>query len=228
MYERNIFKYLINAEVFKRSIVQFLPKMEYVKDPNLYSRWHMSRKNALFKDIPAPQKRFSQKSPPKKLSKDSKVIAINPDNYWEQSEQIELNMKALNVSNNQKIKNFENDIFSVIKDNPAIKFYIFFPPKSIICLRKMSEDDIELRRYIMERLTSLPNVEFYDFESNEEVVTHLGNYQDPSHYYSHINDWMVECFVSKKDRVIPKDIGAFQKRFEHLWGEDVKIIHSKD
>jgi hypothetical protein len=204
--------------------MQLIPHLGCTKDVDGFARFNLPRKNALFKDIPPPQKRNKQKAQPQQSSKNSKFIATNPENYWEQSAQIELNMKGLNVSNNQKIQNFENDVFSVIKQNPQIKFYIFFPPRSIICLRQMREEDIELRRYIMERLTSLPNVEFYDFESNTEVVTHLGHYQDPSHYYGHINDWMVECFVSKKDHVTSNSIDAFQKRFEHLWSEDVKII----
>lgn len=111
--------------------------------------------------------------------------------------------------------NFDLNFYQIIKNNPKIKFKIFFPPYSILNFKALEERDkindiLEFKKYIYNTLLELENVNIYDFQS-EKIITHnLANYKDISHYHQNINNWLTEQIRDNKYLVTKEN------RDEHL------------
>ncbi|MDR1365652.1 MAG: hypothetical protein LBJ03_00970 [Holosporales bacterium] len=120
-------------------------------------------------------------------------------------------------------KNFYDDFLPFIKNNPSIKFIIFFPSYSLIAHKlnninnsKSRVGDREFRRTILTELTKLPNVKMFDFETDANVVANLDNYKDNNHYSKHVNAYMIESIAQGKNLVTPENIDGHQRKFADL------------
>ena len=45
-------------------------------------------------------------------------------------------------------------------------------------------------------LVQVPNIRFYAFDNNFDLVCNLDNYRDPGHYGEWVNSWILEQFQS--------------------------------
>ena len=100
---------------------------------------------------------------------------------------VNANMKKADFSFDVMKKNFDKNVYEIIKSNPNIKFDIFFPPYSILAWYDIDEqgwlkDALLLRKYIQDKLNSLNNAYLYDFQANIDFITNLNNYVDTTHY----------------------------------------------
>ncbi len=107
---------------------------------------------------------------------------------------------------NGQIHNFEQDVFTIIKQNPQIEFHLFFPPYSLAYYKlhyyaatKIFTLDAGLRKYMLLQLSLLPNVYLYDFETNIGIIANLDNYKDLTHYSGEISDLMIHSFSKKQN-----------------------------
>lgn len=97
-------------------------------------------------------------------------------------------------------ENMTQNVISIVKDNPEIAFYYFFPPYSIIWWEKAFYEG-NLRRQIQiyevasEMLLEYDNVHLFSFLDEYKVITDLDNYRDLEHYGQEINSKMLKDFA---------------------------------
>lgn len=98
----------------------------------------------------------------------------------------------------------------IVEDNPDTKFYIFYPPYSMITYLKESKEekfykDLEIKEFVEENLLKYKNVELYDFQIAKEITHNLDNYRDYSHYSPKINSLMLEYMFKDKKYLVTKE-----------------------
>ena len=122
-----------------------------------------------------------------------------------------------------KEQNFLADVVSLIKQYPQVKFYIFLPPYSLAQYKifyhahsDFFETYLKFREILFQHLTSFPNVEVYDFETDLSIVQNLDNYKDLMHHSKFINDDIILKIKNNINRVTPDNIqeknNAFRKQ----------------
>lgn len=122
---------------------------------------------------------------------------------WENRDAI-FNHKSKNWNLELLEDSFDKNIFNLIKENKNIKFYIFYPPYSILTYKDWEEKKIldtivAFKEYIFFRLKSLNNVELYDFQIDNDITFNLNNYKDLTHYSQNINDKIILQIYNKKN-----------------------------
>jgi hypothetical protein len=102
-------------------------------------------------------------------------------------------------------QSIEDNLIRLIRVNPGINFWLFFPPYSILAYipgdsaQLMAQ--IPFERMVMQRLRPSPTVRVFDFQLATNVTHDLDNYTDPVHYGRPINDWIVDSIASDRFRV---------------------------
>lgn len=131
-------------------------------------------------------------------------------------------------------ENLEVNILPFIEKNPDTKFYVFFPPYSILYWHNVQQENsydatFEQYRYIAERLLEYDNVKLFYFQNMEEV-TDLNNYADYSHYKPEINRFMVECFSNGnfEIRSVDEMATALEKMKDIVENYDYDALFSKE
>ncbi len=94
-------------------------------------------------------------------------------------------------------ENLEN-ILPFIEGHEDTEFVIEIPPYSMLyweqeVLKGELEDTVAIYRYAIETLLSYENVKIYYFQDEEELITNLENYRDPSHHRPEYNRYIFEC-----------------------------------
>ncbi len=102
--------------------------------------------------------------------------------------------------------NFDAQLLPLVKNNPQVRFYFFYPPYSLIRYAMMEQKNyfdalLAFKRHIFSRLEPLENVELYDFQSVEKITHDLRLYKDSTHYHARVNAWMVRQIGSKNHRI---------------------------
>lgn len=106
----------------------------------------------------------------------------------------------MNGINEDTTRRVISSIEGIVKENPDIRFDIFFPPYSIMALEwaKYSSGGLN---YILDQeklwtdvLVDYPNVNIYEFQIAEEIIYNLDNYSDKVHYSQSVNAWEAEQF----------------------------------
>ena len=117
---------------------------------------------------------------------------------------------------NKMQQNFDTTILHIIKNNPQVSFYLFYPPYSYLAYKKMLADgDLEnflkFKQHIFAATQSLANVKIFDFQTETNITTHLNNYKDIIHYSKNINDYMVLNFKNTHYLVTASNIDNFRE-----------------
>lgn len=113
------------------------------------------------------------------------------------------------------IDNVDRKLTTVIDEDN--KYIFYFPPYSAALWSDAesagyAEIWYEVKKHIVQRLVEYPNVEVYDFQYTEKICN-LEHYRDVTHYGKELNDWMVDCFASGKNRV---DLDNIDENIETL------------
>lgn len=113
---------------------------------------------------------------------------------------------------NKLRKSFDVNILSIVKEHPETKFYIFYPPYSILVysewkVQGVFEDVVKIKKYVYDTLVKYPNVELYDFQVAQEITTNLDYYRDSQHYHQKINSWIIDQMIDEKFQVNKNKIG---------------------
>ena len=108
-----------------------------------------------------------------------------------------------------------------IEDHPETEFYLFFPPYSILYWDTAARNGtynswMGAYEKAMNELVSHSNVKLFSFISDESIITNLENYKDYTHYSGNISHYLLECFVSGKDRVTNDNKDEIIKQFKTL------------
>ena len=97
-------------------------------------------------------------------------------------------------------RNLQANICPYIEQHPDTKFYLFFPPYSILYWNNViQENHLEATmaeyEYVADTMLAYDNVHVFFFTNQEWIVTDLNNYADYTHYHKDINRYMTECFA---------------------------------
>jgi hypothetical protein len=101
------------------------------------------------------------------------------------------------------LENVRKNLFSVIRKNPHIEFYLFYTPASV--LRELFfidegvfEMQLEFKREINQEMSAHENVRLFDFQAAEEIVLDFDRYSDYSHYDLATMVYMLQCMAQEK------------------------------
>lgn len=92
---------------------------------------------------------------------------------------------------------FDINIISLIKNNPNINFYIYYPPYSVLAYKKIElenqlDEILAFKSYVYNQLKQFKNVKLYDFQVAKNITYNLDNYKDFNHHHQKINTWVLE------------------------------------
>lgn len=179
LYDNNIFndnEYLLSFDTLLKSInIIINPKKNLLKTPELFNY------NKMYQWQHKEEFSFT----PKKLYQ-SWIERKDYANY-------EKNKQGFSYLKNSFDKNFAN----VFSNKMPIKYYIFFPPYSMLYFKHLEiegqlEDLLQFKEYLFSILIKYPNIQIYDFQIAKNITHNLNNYKDITHYHQRINTWMLE------------------------------------
>lgn len=194
LYDNNIwndYKYLLNKEV----IVKGLGGVAYYTLRNIpttnfdqYVSWRAVHKYG-------KEKVLSEYMRPKKKASISKLTS-------EEKEIMD--------------RNIEYNVLRCPKEYPNVKFIYFITPYSVIYWDKLKqsgelEKQIEIEKYLIEKLLSQKNIELYSFFGNYDMVINLDNYKDITHYSGEISDKILDWIGEGKYRITKDNYKEYLK-----------------
>ncbi|GAB4266690.1 hypothetical protein Tfer_3133 [Thermincola ferriacetica] len=115
-------------------------------------------------------------------------------------------------------KNVDQNIIPLVKSNPEITFYLYYPPYSILQHRfyyeknpQLFENELFIKKYIFKQIGGLPNVKIYDFQHEKKITFNLDNYKDLAHHSPAINEWIIDNIVKDKYRVNNNNLEQYNR-----------------
>ena len=181
LYDRNPFNdlnYLLNKDTLEMSldIVRFIRGMKDLPERDVKTMYSWHPLVTYGKDL-VLQKWEEAKRGPRK---------IDPESFGKMTRD-----------------NLEQNIISVVRANPQINFYIYYPPFSILKQRHyyegnplLFENNLMAKEYVFERLGGLDHVKIFDPQADERITFDLDRYKDLSHYDQRANEQIIEAFVT--------------------------------
>ena len=128
-----------------------------------------------------------------------------------------------NSPDNVLRENIDENLLKVVRENPQVHFYIFFPPYTILRFADLYQSDRQmfaaersLKSYLIHSLSGLKNVEIFDFQDVKEITHNFDNYKDFSHFSSSVDRYIIESLKSGRHRIKP---GEEDKSLDRLRGQ---------
>lgn len=124
-------------------------------------------------------------------------------------------------------KNLQENVLSLIKNNPGINFYIYHPPYSILqhyyyfrVNPVLFYNQLHAKEMLFVQLASYSNVRIYDFQQESSITFNLNNYKDLAHHTKEINDFIIDSIAEDKYIVtkenLPISLELLKKQTENL------------
>lgn len=168
------------------------------------------------------------------------VSAENLLNDWQTIDEEKMNSTAIIdaatykilLTNKQKYA-IDRNIVSLIENNKDCTFYLFFPPYSILELRKMMLESklsliLSCKDYLVERLQNFQNVHIFDFTVDNSITYNLNNYIDFIHYRNCISDLIINMLKVKENNIDYYSLLEMnEKLFMQVKEFNIDIIKSK-
>ncbi len=116
-------------------------------------------------------------------------------------------------------------LISSLKKFPNTRIVIFMPPYSLVYWSLLDandflESELQNRKTVLNAFLELPNVEIYDCNTAEDIITQLGHYKDITHYHPKINTEICRKIASGEKRILsPEDVENANKELLRLIGE---------
>jgi hypothetical protein len=120
------------------------------------------------------------------------------------------------------MKSFNENVISLVKAHPNTKFTLFYAPYQVynhVTFYKKNPDylteRLKFKKEVFELTRKYPNVEIYDFQDMKNITFNIGNYQgDTVHYYSFINNWIIDYLATHKPIQSEKEYAAKLENFK--------------
>ncbi|WHY85442.1 hypothetical protein QNH39_22960 [Neobacillus novalis] len=120
------------------------------------------------------------------------------------------------------IKSFKENVISLVQAHPKTKFTLFYAPYPIynhVSFYKKNPsylaERLKFKKEVYELSRKYPNVEIYDFQDMKEITFNFANYQgDTVHYYSYINNWIIDYLVQNKPVQSEQEYAGKLKNFK--------------
>ena len=102
--------------------------------------------------------------------------------------------------------NLEQNVIQTIKENPDVKFYLFFPPYSIYWWDSQYrsgqiERHLEAEKYAIEMLIPYENVYLFSFFDAFDMICNADLYIDTGHYVESVNSQILQWMKSGEHRL---------------------------
>ncbi len=116
-------------------------------------------------------------------------------------------------------RNLNQNVVSVVKENPQIQFYLFFTPYSIVYWDSLNQqgtlqNQLRMEKEAIELLLPYENIHLYSFFDEFGVITDLNHYKDSGHYSGKVNDFIMEC-MAKGDHKLTEE--NYQEYWGNVW-----------
>lgn len=112
--------------------------------------------------------------------------------------------------------NLEKNIISVMKNNPDVTFYLFFPPYSICWWDSLNQRGVDtlkrriaLEEYTIEKILECDNAILFSFNNNYELTCNLNNYIDSIHYIDKVNSGILNWMKKGKYRLTKENYQTY-------------------
>lgn len=114
-------------------------------------------------------------------------------------------------------KNLEENVISVIKENPQTEFYLFFTPYSIVYWDQLSQagalqNQLTMEAEAVKLLLACENVQLYSFFDEFDMITDLDNYKDSGHYGEDVNSYILKCMSEGSHRLTEGNYGDYHRK----------------
>ncbi len=124
-------------------------------------------------------------------------------------------------------ESIRGNLTTVVRENPQVRFCLFFPPYSVLAALNdftisstLHRDRIWFQHAVVRAVADFANCEVYDFQQAVEVTHSLDNYKDLTHYSGRINDFIVESIARGDYRVQSGTYAAqlveLERRIQHF------------
>jgi tellurite resistance-related uncharacterized protein len=119
------------------------------------------------------------------------------------------------------VASFKENMLEMVKQNPDVEFTFFYTPYPItrhIVIQEtapqINQDRLDTKLEIFNELSHYKNVKVYDFQDEKEITYNVANYMDRSHYFSFINEWMLEQMATNDPIQTAED---YTDKVNNLW-----------
>ena len=114
--------------------------------------------------------------------------------------------------------NFQQNIAALIRENPTVRFHLYFPPFSEAYARALQRDVPELispflgiRAAIHDAMPCLPNADLHDIQSDISLISDLTHYSDLIHYDRAYNVRILELIQAGTHRATPERLATYER-----------------
>lgn len=114
-------------------------------------------------------------------------------------------------------RNFDVNIMRLIRENPDVQFYLYFPPFSAAYYAYVTAAApevfahlLENRKHIFLLIAGVGNVELYDFQSVDSLIFNMDNYCDLVHSNSSVDDYILESIRDRRHVLTMPGLSQFE------------------
>ncbi|MEO8537811.1 MAG: hypothetical protein ABI533_09800 [Betaproteobacteria bacterium] len=112
---------------------------------------------------------------------------------------------------------FERNIAPVLRAHPDTHFDLVWPPYSILvwvdfAQRHQLDVTLAFKRYVVDAVRTLGNVDVVDLQAHPEITTDLDRYMDIYHFGAAVNRWIIERACTGLDRVDAVTAGSAESQ----------------
>ena len=116
------------------------------------------------------------------------------------------NIKKFNIE--EMKQNYKKYLEKIVKENPEIDFYFFYPPYSILAYKNSGldvEGFLEFKLFLSKELLKYSNVILTDYQNEDKITFNLEVYKDLTHYSPKINKFISENLNKDKYKLYKKN-----------------------
>jgi len=192
-----IIHYLLNATVFKESIVLTAGRSGWSTDLTTVYHWTQTQLKS---------KSFERFNSPERLLQHATSVAQG-------KEAIRQARRRMERARNMDFPALDKHLVSIVLANPGVQFDLVFPPVSALNFHMLSTETLlrqmGLRLRVVQALGNAPNVRIFAFDDDWAVTENLAHYRDPFHVFHKANDRVVDMMSMNLHRLTPERIDTY-------------------
>jgi hypothetical protein len=117
-------------------------------------------------------------------------------------------------------ESLERNLLSLVRAYPDVRFDLYLPPLATLIHTPAKTNMLPIllpfRQRLAERVSGVPNVRLYDFQTVEPIVDDLANFKDPLHFGLPINHYILESIRDDRHRVGRDDMAWLNARLVEI------------